>query len=106
MIMLIILSLFLDNLLMSLILFLLACTTIVTISIISSIVLSTIPINVINPEVLNKDILRKFERYLRTENIFDSVTVLNFDNTNGNIAYVVSEETFIAKLIGDRFYKM
>lgn len=106
MITLITLSSFFDNLLMSIILFLLACTTLVTISIISSIVLSTIPVNIANPEILNKEILRKFEKYLRTENIFDSVIVLNFNDTNGNIVYVVSEETFIAKLIGDKFYRM
>ena len=106
MITLITLSSFFDKLLMSLILFLLACTTIVIISVISSIVLSTISVNITNPEVINKEILKKFEEYLRTENIFDLITILNFDDTNGNIVYVVSGETFIAKLIGDKFYRM
>ena len=80
--------------------------TSITYVILHIIILAMIPISVTNSEVLNKGILSKFKEYVREEHFHTSVTILDWNETNGLITYRLCGQKFVAKLIRDKFYKM
>ena len=101
-----VLSSILHNILPYIALLCMLSITSITYVILHIIIVAIIPISVTNSEVLNKGILSKVKEYMRGEHFHTSVTILDWDETNGLTTYQLCGQKFIAKLGVDGFYRI
>lgn len=95
-----------NNLLMFIALVCLLLAVVISYSVISSLALSISKIDIANSKILPKEVLSRFEEYLLNERILESVIVLNYRDATNTIVYSLAGSKFVAKLIGDKFYRM